>query len=163
VGYVFEGAEASLAIRMHRVKPGYTPLFTLIDFMAIVEDRRGRGHVAEAMVKLEVNGDVVHTAAEGNGPVNAIDLALRKALVPYYPLLADFQLVDYKVRILDSESATGATTRVLIDTQAGGKRWSTVGAGTDIIRASWLALVDGIEYGLLLAQGAPEETTPIGD
>jgi 2-isopropylmalate synthase len=105
----------------------------------------------------------VHTAAEGNGPVNAIDLALRKALVPYYPLLADFQLVDYKVRILDSESATGATTRVLIDTQAGGKRWSTVGAGTDIIRASWLALVDGIEYGLLLAQGAPEETTPIGD
>jgi len=163
VGYVFEGAEASLAIRMQRAKPGYTPLFTLVDFMVIVEDRRGRGHVAEAMVKLDVNGDIVHTAAEGNGPVNALDLALRKALVPYYPLMADFQLVDYKVRILDSESATGATTRVLIDTQNGAKRWSTVGAGTDIIRASWFALVDGIEYGLLLAQGTVEEATVTGE
>lgn len=150
-GYVFEGAEASLAVRMYRARPDYEAIFNLIDFTVIVEDRRGRGHTSEAMVKLDVNGDIVHTAAEGNGPVNALDLALRKALINTYPELAEFQLVDYKVRILDAENATGATTRVLIDTQCGSQRWSTVGAGTDIIRASWLALVDGVEFGLKLA------------
>lgn len=150
-GYVFEGAEASIAIRLHRAKPDYSPIFELIDFTTITEDRKGRGHLAEAMVKLDVEGDVVHTAAEGNGPVNALDMALRKALMPHYPMIAEFQLVDYKVRILDSDSATAATTRVLIDTQMGSRRWSTVGAGTDIIRASWLALVDSVEYGLCVA------------
>lgn len=162
-GFVFEGAEASVAIRMHRAKAGYKPIFTLIDFTTIVEDRRGRGSISEAMVKLEVDGDIVHTAAEGNGPVNALDLALRKALVPHYPQLMDFQLVDYKVRILDSQNATAATTRVLIDTQSGSQRWSTVGAGTNIIRASWLALVDSIEYGICLAQGIVDERATIGD
>ncbi len=150
-GYVFEGAEASVAVRLHRAMPDYKPLFTLIDFTVIVEDRRGRGELAEAMVKLDIDGDVVHTAAEGNGPVNALDLALRKALVPRYPQITDFQLADYKVRILDSGSGTAATTRVLIDTQNGGQRWSTVGAGQNIIRASWLALVDSVEYGLCVA------------
>lgn len=150
-GFVFESAEASIAIRMHRAKPGYQPMFELIDFIVIVEDRQGRGHISEAMIKLSVNGDIVHTAAEGNGPVNALDLALRKALMPYSPAIAEMQLVDYKVRILDSESATAATTRVLIETQRGSQRWSTVGAGTDIIRASWLALQDSVEYGLCLA------------
>ena len=150
-GYVFEGAEASVAVRLHRAKPDYKPIFNLIDFSVIVEDRRGRGSIAEAMVKIDVDGEVIHTAAEGNGPVNALDMALRKALVPLYPQLADFQLADYKVRILDGANGTGATTRVMIDTQNGGKRWSTVGAGTNIIRASWLALVDSVEYGLCVA------------
>jgi 2-isopropylmalate synthase len=103
------------------------------------------------MVKIDLNGDVVHTAAEGNGPVNALDLALRKALVPVYPEMAEFQLADYKVRILDGSNGTAATTRVLIDTQRGAQRWSTVGAGTNIIQASWRALVDSVEYGLRLA------------
>ena len=160
-GYVFEGADASVAVRMHRATPGYKPLFTLIDFTVLVEDRRDRGALSEAMVKLDINGDIVHTAAEGNGPVNALDLALRKALVPHYPRLADFQLADYKVRILDSASATAATTRVLIDTQNGARRWSTVGAGTNIIHASWLALVDSVEYGLVIA--LDEELTSVGD
>lgn len=150
-GFVFEGAEASVAVRLYRARPDYVPLFTLIDFTALVEERKGRGTVAEAMVKLDVQGDVVHTAAEGNGPVNALDLALRKALVPLYPQLADFQLADYKVRILDSTEGTAATTRVLIDTQNGHRRWSTVGAGTNIIVASWYALVDSVEYGLRVA------------
>ena len=79
-GYVFEGAEASVAVRLHRAKPDYKPIFNLIDFSVIVEDRRGRGSISEAMVKIEVDGDVIHTAAEGNGPVNALDMALRKAL-----------------------------------------------------------------------------------
>jgi 2-isopropylmalate synthase len=150
-GYVFEGAEASVAVRLYRAKPDYAPLFTLVDFTTIVEDRRGRGTIAEAMVKLEIDGEIVHTAAEGNGPVNALDLALRKALMPRYPQIARFQLADYKVRILDGAGGTAAMTRVLIETQAGEQRWSTVGAGQNIIRASWLALVDSMEYGLCVA------------
>lgn len=150
-GFVFEGADASVAIRLYRAQPDYVPVFTLIDFTVLVEERRDRGSLSEAMVKIDIGGDIVHTAAEGNGPVNALDLALRKALLPHYPQLADFQLADYKVRILDSNNATAATTRVLIDTQNGHRRWSTVGAGTNIIHASWLALVDSVEYGLRLA------------
>lgn len=153
-GFVFEGAEASVAIRLHRARPDYQPIFTLIDFTVIVEERRGRGALAEAMVKLDIHGDVVHTAAEGNGPVNALDLALRKALLPHYPQLADFQLADYKVRILDSDNGTAAVTRVLIDTQNGSQRWSTVGAGANIIHASWCALADSVEYGLCVAHPA---------
>ena len=155
-GFVFEGAEASVAVRLRRAALDYKPLFNLLDFTVIVEDRRGRGQLAEAMVKLDVDGDVVHTAAEGNGPVNALDLALRKALLPNYPALRDIQLVDYKVRILDSQNATGAMTRVLIDSYNGSERWSTVGAGTDIIGASWLALVDSLEYGLSIAEEKTE-------
>jgi 2-isopropylmalate synthase len=157
-GFVFEGAEASVAVRFRRAKPDYEPLFKLIDFTVIVEDRLRRGQLSEAMVKLDIDGDIVHTAAEGNGPVNALDLALRKALIPKYPVLHDIQLVDYKVRILDGENATGAMTRVLIDSYNGTKRWGTVGAATDIIRASWLALVDSVEYGLTIAL---EEETPV--
>jgi 2-isopropylmalate synthase len=156
-GFVFEGAEASIAVRLHRAKPDYKPIFTLIDFTVIVEDRRGRGGISEAMVKLEVDGEIVHTAAEGNGPVNALDMALRKALVPRYPQLVEFQLADYKVRILDGANGTAAVTRVLIDTHRGAMRWSTVGAGANIIRASWLALVDSVEYGLCIAPARAAE------
>jgi 2-isopropylmalate synthase len=156
-GYVFEGAEASVAVRFHRARPGYRPVFSLIDFTVIVEDRRGRGSTAEAMVKIDIDGDVVHTAAEGNGPVNALDLALRKALIARYPQITEFQLADYKVRILDGVNGTAANTRVLIDTQGGGKRWSTVGAGQNIIQASWRALVDSVEYGLRVAYASSGE------
>jgi len=151
-GFVFEGAEASIAVRLHRARPDYKPIFELIDFTVIVEDRKGRGQLSEAMVKLSVDGAVVHTAAEGNGPVNALDLALRKALMPRYPSVMDFQLADYKVRILDGVNGTAAMTRVLIDTQNHAARWSTVGAATNIIQASWLALLDSIEYGLVLSE-----------
>ncbi len=147
---MFEGAEASVAIRLHRAKPGYKPLFTLIDFTVLVSERQGHA-LSQAMVKLDIDGDIVHTAADGNGPVNALDLALRKALLPRYPQLTDFQLADYKVRIPDGNNGTAALTRVLIDTQNGSRRWSTIGAGTNIIQASWLALVDSVEYGLCLA------------
>ncbi|MBC8100042.1 MAG: citramalate synthase [Armatimonadetes bacterium] len=150
LGFVFEGAEASVAVRLHRQQPGYTPPFSLIDFTVIVEDRQGRGQLSQAMVKIDLEGDIIHTAAEGNGPVNALDMALRKALLPRYPYLRDFQLADYKVRILDGVNGTAALTRVLIDTQNGAQRWSTVGAATNIIQASWLALVDSMEYGLRL-------------
>jgi len=150
-GFVFEGAEASVAMLMARQKPDYAPPFDLVDFMVVVENRRGRGLFAEATVKVAVQGEELHTVAEGIGPVDALDRALRKALTPVYPQLAAFQLADYKVRILDGQNGTAATTRVLIDTQNGTQRWSTVGASANIIEASWLALADSVEYGLSLA------------
>ncbi len=147
-GFSFEAAEASVAVMMKRQEPGYAPPFELVDFLVNVEHRTGRGIFAEAMVKVRVAGEVLHTAAEGDGPVDALDAALRKALSPRYPRVADMKLTDYKVRILDSEQGTGAITRVLIDTHMGDRRWSTVGASTNIIEASWRALSDAIEYGL---------------
>jgi 2-isopropylmalate synthase len=147
-GFVFEGAEASIMMLMQRRQPDYRPPFELVDFMVVVENRRGRGIFAEATVKVRVEGEELHTVAEGNGPVDALDRALRKALIPVYPQLAQFRLADYKVRILDGKNGTGATTRVLIDTQNGHNRWSTVGASANIIEASWLALADSVEYGL---------------
>lgn len=151
-GFSFEGAEASVEMMFRRAQAGYMSPFELIDFMVVVEHRRGRGLLSEASVKVLVNGEVVHTAAEGNGPVNALDSALRKALVPVYPEVIEIELADYKVRILDSESGTAAQVRVLIDSEAVGQTWSTVGASTNIIEASWRALVDSIEYGITSRQ-----------
>jgi 2-isopropylmalate synthase len=108
------------------------------------------------MVKVKVRGEVLHTAAEGDGPVDALDAALRKALVGHFPAVKELHLVDYKVRILDGSQGTAAVTRVLVDTQLGSRRWSTVGASTNIIEASWRALVDAVEYGLTLAHRADE-------
>lgn len=153
-GFTFEGADASVEMMLYRSREGYTPPFQMIDFMVVVEHREGRGLFAEATMKLRVGDQVLHTAAEGNGPVNALDVALRKALIPVYPRLAEFNLADYKVHILDGEAGTAATTRVLIDVQNGSKRWSTVGASANIIEASWFALADAVEYGLMiLSQG----------
>ena len=148
-GFTFESAEASVNLMVRRSKQDYQPPFELIDFMVLVEHRQGRGLLAEATVKVRVGERVLHTAAEGNGPVNALDAALRKALVDVYPRLAEIRLDDYKVRILDSESGTAANVRVLIDTKNGKARWSTVGASTNIIDASWRALADSMEYALL--------------
>ena len=150
-GFSFEAAEASVAMMLKRQEYGYKPPFELVDFFVNVEHRQGRGIFAEAMVKVRVQGELLHTAAEGNGPVNALDNALRKALLSYYPQLAKFHLSDYKVRILDSDHGTEAITRVLIDTRNSTSRWSTVGASTNIIEASWRALADSMEYGLMVA------------
>jgi 2-isopropylmalate synthase len=150
-GFSFEAAEASVTMMLKRQEYGYNPPFELVDFLVNVEHRQGRGIFAEAMVKVRVQGELLHTAAEGNGPVNALDNALRKALMGYYPQLANFHLSDYKVRILDSDRGTEAITRVLIDTRNSTTRWSTVGASTNIIEASWRALADSLEYGLMVA------------
>ena len=148
-GFYFEGAEASVALMLRRLKPGYRRPFEMIDFMVVVEHRQGRGIFAEASVKVKVGREVAHTAAEGNGPVNALDQALRKALIPHYPRLSDVYLADYKVRILDGDAATGATTRVIIDTRNGHRAWSTVGSSPNIIESSWQALADSMEYALV--------------
>jgi len=148
-GFTFEGAGASAQLLMQRAEEEYTPPFELINFTVVVEHRKGLGIFAEATVKVDVDGEVVHTAAEGNGPVNALNKALRKALENSYPRLKEIHLSDYKVRILDSESGTEAKVRVLIDTKNGdNSRWSTVGASTNIIEASWRALADSMEYAL---------------
>jgi 2-isopropylmalate synthase len=148
-GFSFESAEASVSVMLCQTKPDYEPPFELIDFLVVVEHRQGRGILAEASVKVRVGEQIMHTAAEGNGPVSALDAALRKALQDVYPALANVRLSDYKVRILDSENGTGASVRVLIDTKNGNHRWSTVGASTNIIEASWRALSDSMEYALL--------------
>ncbi|HVU15939.1 MAG TPA: citramalate synthase [Candidatus Didemnitutus sp.] len=168
-GYSFEAAEASVALLVRRLAPDYQPLFKLRDYRGMVS-RHGERQIAEATIKLDIGGHEVHTAAEGNGPVNAFDQALRKALQPQFPQVKDIQLADYKVRILNSNSGTAAITRVLIDWHDGGsahrpandgartgetvRRWSTVGAGTNILDATWLALADGYEYALA-AKPAP--------
>jgi 2-isopropylmalate synthase len=150
-GFSFEAAEASMALLLRRQDTGYVPPFTLVDLTVVVEHRSGRGTFAEATVKILINGETFHTAAEGTGPVNALDAALRKAVAPVYPEVTEFRLDDYKVRILDGHNGTAAITRVLIDTQNGTKRWSTVGASANIIEASWQALTDSVEYGLMIA------------
>lgn len=150
-GFSFDAAEASMVMLLKRQQPDYKSPFELIDFSAMVEHRDGRGIFAEATVKVRVGNEVMHTAAEGNGPVNALDAALRKALAPQYPVINQFHLRDYKVRILNGDNGTSATTRVLIDTQYGSNVWSTVGASGNIIEASWRALADSVEYGLTMA------------
>jgi 2-isopropylmalate synthase len=148
-GYTFEGAEASVEMMLRRTHAEYRAPFKLVDFMVVVEHREGRGLFAEATVKVEVEGKVMHTAAEGNGPVNALSTALRKALADSHPEIDDVHLTDYKVRILDSDEGTAATTRVLIDFQKGTRSWTTVGASANIIEASWIALADALEYAIL--------------
>jgi 2-isopropylmalate synthase len=156
-GFSFEAAEASVALLVRRLTPGYEPLFSLLDYRGMVS-RHGDRHLAEATIKLKVRGHEVHTAAEGNGPVNAFDTALRKALLPLFPSVAEIQLTDYKVRILNGNTGTGAVTRVLIDWHDGGtRRWSTVGAGTNILDATWLALADGYEFALTAQPAANKE------
>ncbi|MFZ5853975.1 MAG: citramalate synthase [Chloroflexota bacterium] len=147
-GLAFEGAEASFELLIRRHQPGYGPPFRIVDFTVLVEQREGRELLAEATVKVEVDGEVLHTAADGNGPVNALDAALRKALRAFYPQLDQVHLVDYKVRILDGSAATAARTRVIIDSSDGPRHWSTMGSDTNIIAASAAALVDSLEYAI---------------
>jgi 2-isopropylmalate synthase len=154
-GASFEGAEASFELLIRRHQKDYRPPFRLLDFTVFVEQRDGRDLRAEATVKVEVEGEVLHTAADGNGPVNALDAALRKALRAFYPQLDGVHLVDYKVRILDGDAATAAKTRVVIDSASEWGTWSTGGADTNIIAASWQALGDSLEYALWKSGAQP--------
>jgi 2-isopropylmalate synthase len=160
-GFSFEAAEASVALLVRRVSPDYQPLFSLLDYRGMIS-RHGDRSMAEATIKLSIGGQEVHTAAEGNGPVNAFDQALRKALQPLFPQVKDISLTDYKVRILNSNLGTAAVTRVLIDWHDGVRRWSTVGAGTNILDATWLALADGYEFILTpsVERAAPDALSP---
>jgi 2-isopropylmalate synthase len=151
-GFQFEGADGSVELLIHRSKPDYKPPFELLDFHVLVRNSENGNMAAEATVKVRVDDQVMHTAADGNGPVNALDAAVRKALLPLYPCLADVHLTDYKVRILDGVSGTAALTRVLIDSASPHRTWSTVGSSRNIIEASWQALADSLEYALLIEE-----------
>jgi 2-isopropylmalate synthase len=160
-GLAFEGAEASFELLIRRRSPGYAAPFRIVDFTVLTEQRAGGEPIAEATVKVEVGGQVLHTAADGNGPVNALDAALRKALGAFYPVLDGVHLVDYKVRILDgSTAATAARTRVVIDTAMGERTWSTMGSAANIIAASAAALVDSLEFAIW--KGGAEASQPDG-
>jgi 2-isopropylmalate synthase len=148
-GFQFEAAEGSFEMLLRRASPRYRAPFELEDFTVIVEKRGGGGSRAQATVRVRVGGEMMLTAADGDGPVNALDRAVRKALLPHYPALADVHLVDYKVRIVDEHLGTGARPRVIIESARGAERWSTVGCSENIIEASWLALCDGLELPLL--------------
>ena len=147
-GYAYEAADASFEMLIRRLQPGYSAPWSVADFTTQVRKNGGSVH-AEATVKVEVGEATYHTAASGNGPVNALDAALRKALSPRFPSLDGVSLHDYKVRILNGDAGTAATTRVLIESGRGAERWTTVGCSANIIEASLLALVDSLEFAVL--------------
>lgn len=150
-GYQFEGADASLELLLRRAFGQHKEFFTLENLKILIEKRSRNGDMiySEAIIRIRVNDQVIHTAAEGNGPVNALDNALRKALEGFYPVLKEMHLVDYKVRVLDGKDGTGAKVRVLIESADSTGSWSTVGVSENIIEASWQALADSMNYALI--------------
>jgi 2-isopropylmalate synthase len=168
-GFQFEGAEASLELRMHRIQHGPLRYFELVQFrvvdekgymrtvvgergdLAVKSDERIEHDPASAWAAVMLKGptgEIEHTAAEGNGPVNALDTALRRALRRFYPRIEEVRLLDYKVRVLGGGEGSAAPVRVLIESGDGRDRWGTVGVSLNVIEASWQALVDGFEYKL---------------
>jgi 2-isopropylmalate synthase len=148
-GYHFEAAEASFELLMKRALKKYKRFFDLEGFRVVVEKSSDKKITSEAIIKLKVKGIKEHTAAEGDGPVNALDNALRKALKDFYPTLSKMHLSDFKVRVLDEKAGTAAKVRVLIQSQDEKDSWSTIGVSENIIEASWQALVDSVEYKLI--------------
>jgi len=145
-GFEFEAAEASFELLIRKCLGQQTPLFELKEYHCYFRHSKSGSDPCEATVKLVVNGVHEYTVEEGDGPVNALDAALRKALRPFYNWIDDVALADYKVRIVDGTRGTAARTRVLIVSSAGNKTWGTVGVSDNIIQASWLALVDSFEF-----------------
>ena len=158
-GYHFEAAEGSFELLLTRHLKHLKPFFHLEGFRVIVEERNGR-MVSEATIKVKVDGIQEHAAAEGDGPVNALDNAIRKALAQFYPTLSKMHLTDFKVRVLDEKAGTASNVRVLIQSQDEHDSWGTIGVSENIIEASWQALVDSIEYKLLKDQkGSSQQPT----
>jgi len=155
VGYHFEAADGSLELLLRGASGWEQSFFELESFRVILEKQADGAVSTEATIKLWAGGNRVIATAEGNGPVNALDRALRQAIGAAHPALAGIHLTDYKVRILDSQRATGAVTRVLLDSTDGDREWSTIGVSENIIEASWQALVDSVVYGLLHNEQSP--------
>jgi len=156
-GYHYEAADASFELLLRREAEEYEPLFRLEGFRVLVEKREDGKVVTEATIKIWVEGERYLRTAEGNGPVNALDMALRGAISDRHPHLADIELTNYKVRILDEHHGTGAVTRVLLDSSDGEREWGSIGVSENIIEASWEALVDSLEYAF---QPRPESNAP---
>jgi 2-isopropylmalate synthase len=151
-GYQLEAADGSFDLLIRRETGDYEPLFTLEAWRVIVEKRADGRVETEATIKIWVDGERFVRTAEGNGPVHALDRALREAIGETYPHLRDISLVNFKVRILDERQGTGAVTRVLLDASDGTDTWGAIGVSENIIEASWEALVDSLEAGMLPAR-----------
>lgn len=154
LGYEFEAAEASFDLLVKKALGQYRPWFETLHYRVNIEVNHQNQPVTEATVKVRVGDTIYHTASDGDGPVNALDGALRKALVPVFPQLAQMQLVDYKVRVVNAREGTAARVRVVIDSRDGTDTWGTVGVSENIIEASWHALTDAIEHRLFAAEVA---------
>jgi 2-isopropylmalate synthase len=148
-GYQFEAADASFDLLVRKVRGIYRASFELIKYHVTVEKRPGGDMVTEATVKLTVDGKTEHVVSEGDGPVNALDAALRKCLERFYPNIKDMHLIDYKVRVVNAKAGTAARVRVVIESRDKNSIWGTVGVSENVIEASWKALVDSVEYKLL--------------
>ncbi|MCK4520240.1 MAG: citramalate synthase, partial [Candidatus Omnitrophica bacterium] len=148
-GYQFEAAEGSFKLLLQKEFKKCKSFFDLLGFKVTVEKREDNKVISEATIKLKINGKLEHTASEGDGPVNALDNALRKALSRFYPTLSKMRLTDFKVRVLDEKGGTATKVRVLIQSQDEEDNWSTIGVSENIIEASWQALADSVEYKLL--------------
>jgi len=152
-GYQFEAANASFDLLVKKIMGTFTPSFQLIKYHVDVEKRRTGELVTEATVKLKVGDDVEHVVGEGDGPVNALDAALRKSLEAFYPGIREMHLIDYKVRVVNAREGTAARVRVVIESRDKQSIWGTVGVSENVIEASWLALVDSVEYKLQQMRG----------
>jgi 2-isopropylmalate synthase len=152
-GYEFEAAEASFDLLVKKAAGLYQPKFERLAYRVNIEAGADGSPVTEATVKLRVGGQTMHTVSEGDGPVNALDGAVRKALLPVYPRLAEMHLVDYKVRVVNARAETAARVRVVIEWRDGESVWGTVGVSENVIEASWLALADAVEYKLFKDEG----------
>ena len=162
-GYHYEAAPASFELLLRHEAGSYAPLFRLESFRVTTEKRADGRVETEATIKVEVDGERYVRVAEGNGPVNALDKALRAAIVDRHPHLADIELTNYKVRILDETHGTGAVTRVLLDSSDGEREWGTIGVSENIIEASWEALVDSLEYAFQPARSGSVEIASAAD
>jgi 2-isopropylmalate synthase len=155
-GYQFEAAEASFDLLVRKCAGTYEPRFERHHYRVDVVTQEGREPVTEASIKLKIRGETEHVVAEGDGPVNALDTALRKALIPAFPSLSKMHLVDYKVRVINSTEGTAARVRVVIESSDDDEEWTTVGVSENVIEASWIALVDSVEYKLYKDEGQKE-------
>jgi 2-isopropylmalate synthase len=151
-GYQFESAESSFELVVRKLLGKHQPFFELREFKVVVNEPSRNGANSTAVIKITVGGEEELTAAEGDGPVNALDNGIRKALERFYPTIREMKLIDYKVRVLDSDKASAAKVRVLIESADHSAQWATIGVSTDVIEASWRALVDSIEYKLMRDQ-----------
>jgi 2-isopropylmalate synthase len=157
-GYQFEAAESSFDLVVRKMLGRYTPFFQLVEFKVITNEPAVNEVNSSVIIKVRVGDQEVLTVAEGDGPVNALDKAVRKALERLYPAIGEIRLTDYKVRVLDSDKASAAKVRVLIESTDGRENWTTIGVSTDIINASWQALVDAMEVKLLRDQERLQQT-----
>jgi len=153
-GYQFDGAEASFELILHRELGNFNPYFEVRESKVTIESRKGSKNVDQAVLKVAVGNEIEHIAADGDGPVNALDKALRKALIRFYPQIKTIKLVDYKVRVLEEKRGTSAKVRVLIETGNGRDTWGTVGVSTNIIEASLQALCDSMNYHLFILKAS---------